>query len=92
MLPYTAETIQINGVWMNYLRTVYQARGQALPDEMHAIQKVQREWAKAVLFHPRAEFWKLFRQLCATRPAGWVPSKDLQSHCANSGGTVRRLD
>jgi hypothetical protein len=41
-----AETIQINGVWMNYLRTIYQAHGQALPDEMNAIQKEQREWAK----------------------------------------------
>lgn len=41
-----AETVQINGVWMNYLRTVYKTRGQRMPEQMSDIQKEQREWAK----------------------------------------------
>lgn len=45
--PAPAQTIQINGVWMNYLRTVYTARGQQMPQQMSDIQKQQREWAKA---------------------------------------------
>jgi hypothetical protein len=53
---------------------------------------VHREWTKAVLLHSCAEFRELFRQLCATCPAGWITSKDLQPHSANGGGSISRLD
>jgi len=49
---------------------------------------VHGEWAEAVLFHSRTELWQLLWEFGATRPAGWVASKDLQSHGANGGGAI----
>ena len=53
------------------------------PSEICEIRGVHGEWAEAVLFHSRTELWQLLWEFGATRPAGWVASKDLQPHGAD---------
>jgi hypothetical protein len=52
---------------------------------------VHSERAEAVFLHSRTELWQLFWKFGATRPAGWVASKDLQPHRADRRRAISRL-
>jgi len=63
----------------------------AWPSKIGEVRGVHGERAEAVLFHSRAELRQLLWEFSATRPAGWVTSKDLEAHGANCCSAIRRL-